>query len=416
VTATWRILHGDCIEVMATLAEGSVDAVVCDPPYGLGFMGKDWDSPGGTGDYPMRRTTAANTVNTGASRQGGRQRACEDWHKRQLRDARTYQAWCEGWAAEALRVLRPGGYMLAMGGTRTYHRLTSGIEDAGFEIRDTVAWLYGSGFPKHASCLKPAHEPVALARKSGLRSEPLQIEAARIDGPGWAKQDGDSGAGFKTDKFMGGAGRGEPTQAGGFRESQLGRWPANVALDPEAAATLDEQTGTLTSGANPTRRGSDKFRDVYGDFGGQEECVPARGADSGGASRFLYVAKPSAEERNRGLDGFAPTGTTADGYGSIQTPKLDRAAPRENWTPHPVRNPHPTVKPVALMRWLIRLITPADGLVLDPFVGSGTTGMAALRDGFSFVGVEQDAQYVEVARARIIGDAPLLNTVSEVAA
>lgn len=378
MSSTWRLIEGDCIEQMAALEEGSVDAVVCDPPYGLGFMGKDWDSPGGEGDYPMRRTAATNTVNTGATRQGGRQRSTADFQKRQARDARAFGEWCEAWGREALRVLRPGGYLLAFGGTRTYHRLAAGLEDAGFEIRDCIAWLYGSGFPKHASCLKPAHEPVVLARKSAPAATPLNIDACRI-GDEVRVERPSSMAPMHGNRF------GDPTVTE-HRETldertYVGRWPANVALDEAAAARLDEQTGTL-KGSGPLNRNADKFRTTYGEFKGGDEPADALYGDEGGASRFLYVAKPDQAERNVGLDG---------------------------------RNPHPTVKPVALMRWLIRLVTPPGGTVLDPFTGSGTTGIAALREGYSFIGIEQDAEYVQVARARIIGDAPLLNTYAEAA-
>lgn len=161
-----RIIEGDCLEVMAAMEPASVDAVVTDPPYGLAFMGKAWDSFRAA-DMPMRRNAAQDAVNTGASRQGGRQRAGRDYQRRMARDLRAYAEWCEAWASEALRVLKPGGHMLAFGGTRTYHRLTSGIEDAGFEIRDSiltlrggdaaelspspVAWLYGSGRPAFQS-------------------------------------------------------------------------------------------------------------------------------------------------------------------------------------------------------------------------------------------------------------------------
>ena len=151
---------------------------------------------------------------------------------------------------------------------------------------------------------------------------------------------------------------------------EQGRWPANVVLDEDAAALLDEQTGELSSGANPTRRGSDKFRDAYGDFNGQTECTPARGADSGGASRFFYVAKASSAERSMGL-------------------------------PDGERSSHPTVKPVEVMRWLIRLVTPPGGTLLDPFTGSGTTGIAAHLEGFKFLGIEREPEYAAIARARI---------------
>lgn len=372
---SWRIIEGDCIEAMAAMDEHSVDAVVCDPPYGLGFMGKDWDSPGGTGDFPMRRTAEANTVNTGASRQGGRQRASEDWHKRQLRDARSYQAWCEAWGAEALRLLRPGGYLLAMGGTRTYHRLASGLEDAGFEVRDMVEWLYGSGFPKHESCLKPAHEPCMVGRKASRYSEPLNVDACRIGSESTTRERTPDDFGLVNDDGW------NPTP--GVNGSEAGRWPANVVLDPEAAAMLDEQTGESTSTGGQSSLGAFRNGDVYGK--GRDErwkADPGYG-DTGGASRFFYVAKADTAERNVGL--------------------------------HGERNLHPTVKPVALMRWLIRLVTPKGGTVLDPFTGSGTTAIAALREGFSFVGVEREAEYVAIARARIIGDAPLLNSVVEAA-
>lgn len=158
---------------------------------------------------------------------------------------------------------------------------------------------------------------------------------------------------------------------------------------------VDEQSGQLVSGANPTRRGSDKFRSVYGDFAGQRDCVPARGIDVGGASRFFYCAKASRAERNAGLDGFPPkallwsNGDAAPG--TFQSPGTDRL----------VRNFHPTVKPVDLMRWLVRLITPPGGLVVDPFAGSGTTGIACVLEGFEFVGFDRDAEYVALAEARI---------------
>lgn len=153
-----------------------------------------------------------------------------------------------------------------------------------------------------------------------------------------------------------------------------GRWPANVLLGPEAAEELDRQSGVLTSGANPTRRGSDKFRDAYGDFAGQTECTPHRGVDSGGASRFFpvfrYEAKAGAAERPRLPDGTA----------------------------------HPTVKPVPLKRWLVRLVTPPGGLVCDPFAGSGTTGEACIVEGFRCVLIEKDPASVELIRTRLRKD------------
>lgn len=305
---TWRIRHGDCIAVMGKMAPASVDAIITDPPYGLGFMGQQWDAlpPG----LP--------------------------------------------WARECLRVLKPGGHLLAFGGTRTYHRLAVAIEDAGFEMRDCLAWLYGSGFPKSknldgvwqdwGTALKPAFEPIVLARK------PLTGTVAET-------------------VFQHGTGA---LNVGECRTGP-GRWPANVLLDEEAAAMLDEQTGELPSQETRTdsSRGGRKGMFGVASGGARREYL----GQSGGASRFLYVAKASTEERNRGTVG----------------------------------NTHPTVKPVELMRWLCRLITPPGGLVLDPFVGSGSTGIAALRESFSFVGIDNEPEYVAIARARIVGDAPLLN-------
>jgi DNA modification methylase len=384
MTPSWQLIESDCLDAMRAMDADSVDAVVTDPPYGLGFMGKDWDSPGGLGDMPMRRNHATNTVNTGASRQGGRQRATEDFQRRQARDARSYQAWCEEWARELLRVLRPMGCAVVFGGTRTYHRLTCGLEDAGFEIRDQLDWLYGSGFPKHPSALKPAHEPILLARKAGARSEPLNIDACRLataDSLG-----GGAEQGTRRDQ-KGNEGWERPwmdddnaraAHAARVRENvrnaeQIGRWPANVLVDDDAAAIIDEQSGESVSRVGKPRSGPN------GDGWGMT-ATGAESDDAGGASRFFYCAKPDTAERNVGLDG---------------------------------RNPHPTVKPVELMRWLIRLVTPEGGTVLDPFMGSGTTGIAALREQRSFVGVDQEAEYVTVARARIVGDAPLLNGVLE---
>ena len=398
----WRLIEGDCIEQMRGLDAASIDCVVTDPPYGIGFMGHEWDQPGIQG----RRNDLSVTAN------------------------RSFQAWCEAWAAECLRLLKPGGHLLAFGGCRTFHRLAAGIEDAGFEIRDQIDWLFGSGFPKSrrladgvGTALKPGHEPICLARAPLVGTTQatfdahgtggLNIDAARIDvhpddpvhDAVWTARPSairPGTCGFVTSQ-----------QQDGARHSaaphDAGRWPANVVLDEDTAAELDEQTGALRSGANPTRRCSDKFRQVYGDFAGQAECDPARGADAGGASRFYYCAKTSTAERNTGLDGF-PAEPLNWSSGEQSPGTFQSAGPAIH------RNGHPTVKPVDLMRWLIRLAAPPGGIVLDPFTGSGSTGIAALREARSFVGIEREPEYVALARARIIGDAPLLNTHAEVAA
>lgn len=369
------VAAGECIAVMRGMADCSVHAIVTDPPYGLGFMGKGWDA------LPPGRA----------------------------------------WAEECLRVLRPGGHLLAFGGTRTYHRLACAVEDAGFEIRDCLAWLYGSGFPKShnlkdewdgwGTALKPAHEPIVMARKPLIGTVAanvlehdtgaLNVEACRV-----ATTDDLNGGAYSAERKPSDSewvahGGTIHSSTGREYEQPAGRWPANVLLDPEAAALLDEQTGELTSGANPRRRGADTTRAAYGEFGGQEKCAAPRGIDSGGASRFFYVAKASSRERNAGLERFEARAiniTEGHGRGPVNTSKKSDGGVREN---RPRQNTHPTVKPIALMRWLVRLVTPPGGVVLDPFAGSGTTGCACALEGFEFVGVEREPEYVEIANARI---------------
>jgi DNA modification methylase len=379
-----RVITGDCLEVLPTVGDGSVDAIVTDPPYGLGFMGKQWD------DLPP-----------GVK-----------------------------WARECLRVLKPGGHLLAFGGTRTYHRLACAIEDAGFEVRDCLAWLYGSGFPKSrdvskaidkaagatrevvgprirvdgkapgivgnqgartmgvfgdlptdvtgpatpdaeqwngwGTALKPAHEPIVLARKplTGTVARnvlahgtgALNVDATRIEmsDADRAVVDARSGAGYGTGVSVGAHhGRDEGER---FTSAPAGRWPANVVLDPEAAAML------------------------------------------GAVSRFFYVAKASRAERNAGLDGFEEQTIKLPGKATRFNPQTGELT--DGYTGER-RNTHPTVKPIDLMRWLVRLITPPGGLVLDPFTGSGTTGIACALEGMAFLGIEREAEYVDSARARI---------------
>ena len=428
---SFEVIHGDCLTLMAEMEAGSVDAVVCDPPYGLEFMGKEWDrldgggagtSKPGIGDrdteWPSFGGSEFGGANPTCAVCGGRLRGakkCEcaepDWHVKGKRtngggktaSALAMQDWHTAWAEQALRVLKPSHYLLAFGGTRTWHRLACALEDAGFEIRDTLMWLYGSGFPKGKACLKPAWEPIILARKPGPMRE-LGIEECRIgtnaadialmaarSHPNGTVSGNGGGVTYGFDKPE------------GFVPSPSGRWPANLILDEEAAGMLDSTVGTLKSGKAPATgfiRNSDKTRNAYGDFKGNRDEPTVLIGDSGGPSRFFYCAKASRAERNKGLEGMEarqrdlsrhagqPSMNGGDGNPYNRGAKL-------------VQNHHPTVKPIDLMRWLVRLVAREGDLVLDPFTGSGTTGVACVEEGREFVGIEREAEYVEIARRRI---------------
>lgn len=436
------VYHGDCLDVLASMSDCSVDAVVTDPPYGLGFMGKAWDSSFVAADVPMRRSGALDAVNTGAARQGGRQRAGQDYQRRMARDSREFGAWCERWAAECLRVLKPGGHLLTFGGTRTWHRLACAIEDAGFEVRDSIAWLYGSGFPKSldvskaidkaaraerevlgvagrsgggriamdagnrsgylagdyyetapatpeaerwqgwGTALKPAFEPIVVARKpltgtvaqnvlqhgtGALNIDACRIHTAGSEGVAYTVKRLKPGA---TLQKTGGTWRPDdntdlPWEAGREYEGQTkdGRWPTNVVLDDTQAAELDKQSGMTASREGKPRAGAN------GDGWGMT-ATGAEYSDTGGASRFFptfrYEAKAPTKERPR-VDGVA----------------------------------HPTVKPLDLMRWLVRLVTPPGGTVLEPFAGSGTTAEACVIEGFRCIAIEREATYLPLIVARL---------------
>ena len=357
------LMLGDCRERLKELADCSVDSVVTDPPYELGFMGKSWDSTGVAYDVTV-------------------------WQ-------------------ECLRVLKPGGHLLAFGGSRTYHRLAVAIEDAGFQIRDQIMWVYGSGFPKSlnvgkqdgcqewsgwGTALKPAHEPIVLARKpldgtvannvlvhgvGGINIDGCRVEAQDTFGGGTKGTSGFA-AGYEHDGWVAG--------------SSLGRFPANFIHDgsDEVVELFSDSKG----GAYPAKRG----QAVNTSFAsGQETEGGFRSmGDSGSAARFFYCAKANKKDRNEGLDGFAEKREAdriiSDGVGG-ENPR--------NRSNTPKLNHHPTVKPTDLMRYLCRLITPPNGTVLDPFTGSGSTGKAAVAEGFSFIGVEQSEEYLAIAKARI---------------
>lgn len=377
MTPSHQILVGDCLELLRQMPDNSVDSVVTDPPYGLSFMGKKWDY-----DVP----------------------AVEVW-------------------VECLRVLKPGGHLLAFAGTRTQHRMAARIEDAGFEIRDMIAWVYGSGFPKshnlggdHAgwgTALKPALEPITVARKpfAGTvaanmlmhSTGALNIDRCRVATP-------DDTARISNGAMRGGnfaGGDSAPGPIGGGHDA--GRWPANLIHDgssevieafPDApgqlaaASTSDTQRAGQNVYGNMKRgRGTEASAnsDNAGVVGFQMK-PGARRLDSGSAARFFYCAKTSRKDRNEGLlSSDAPAVTTDATMRDCETAE---------WSTRN-GNSHPTVKPTDLMAYLLRLVTPPGGVALDPFMGSGSTGKAAMREGFQFIGCEIDEQYAAIARARI---------------
>lgn len=349
----YQIINGDCIEAMRAMPDNSVDSVVTDPPYELtsarpggrspatqgkvmkGFMGMAWDGSG---------------------------------------IAYSVEMW-----AEALRVLKPGGHLLAFSGSRTYHRMTCAIEDAGFEVRDQIMWLYGSGFPKshnlageHAgwgTALKPSHEPIAVARKPfkgtvaanvlAFGTGAINIGACRVNPTAESRERAGEASQDRRYTEAGSTNfAAKPGVRGGAPE---GRWPANIIHDgsDEVVALFPDSKGQMGRAKDD---GEVSGNSVYGKLRNVTTNPEPRG-DIGSAARFFYCAKASKKDR----------GT----------------------------NNHPTVKPTDLMAYLVRLVTPPGGLVLDPFMGSGSTGKACMREGFRFIGCELSAEYAAIADARI---------------
>jgi DNA modification methylase len=386
-------LHvGDCLEVLPTLEADSVDAVVTDPPYGLEFMGRSWDRLGDVGttshsgptlvaggergqygkvSYSGSANKKCRRCNKWAWDHEGRKCECEvpDFPNVGAHQGRLMQDWHHRWAVEALRVTKPGGYLLAFGGTRTHHRLVCALEDAGWIIRDELDWIYASGFPKGKANLKPAHEPIVLARKPGpLR--PLGIDATRIPAEPYSYPNGPKGNVDPTSIAL-------PRIETPVESHPLGRWPSNVLLsDPELFDQPNPYVvgsgATTTSGDKAfSRKGSERHWEG-GAFG--DDPTPYLG-DSGGYSRFFIIPKADRAERERGL---------ADRE-RVVAPNGNKWTDQDYRTPGVLRsraNVHPTVKPIDLMRHLVRLVTPPGGVVLDPFLGSGTTCLAASEEGF----------------------------------
>lgn len=419
------LYHGDCIEVMRTLPDASVHAVVTDPPYGLEFMGKEWDGADGfrrslnqadagrdsvfgrtsrtSPEYRTASKSAAGMskpgigerdiawpshlgglnpkcLSCGKWQRGGSPCVCEapQFTNERLPRLHAFQEWCEVWAAECLRVLVPGGFLLSFGGTRTWHRLAVAIEDVGFEMRDSIAWLYGSGFPKHPNVLKPAFEPIAVARKPMIGTLAvnvaahgaggLNVDANRVgDGSGSRTRAGEA---TESTRYTDAGGTNFAPTPGARGGGPDGRWPTNVLLDESQAEVLDAQSGTSRDGVavNRNRNSTELASEQGWGFRKQSEDVGYGG--EGGASRFFptfrYEAKASGSER-----------PNADGV------------------------LHPTVKPIAVMQWLVRLVAVEGGVILDPFVGSGTTAEACMREGVSCIAIERDATYLPLILQRL---------------
>lgn len=405
-----RVVVGDCLTLLRLLPDSSVDAVVTDPPAGIAFMNKEWDD--------FRR--ARSTNDAGRCSVHGRMSRSGSEYGRGSRAS--FIAWLTERMMECLRVLKPGGHMLVWSIPRTSHWTATALEDAGFDVRDRVSHFFGTGFPKSVNLSKaidkrlgaepvvvganPNHRPVSGTTYEGVYAggntgaavitEPSSSEAKQWQGFGTALKpacedwwlvrkplDGtvvanvlDHGTGalnidacrITTDEPLTRKLNANTESTSGWKSTNRspvagkdgGRWPAHITFDEEAAAVLDEQSGPGVSRKGRPRKG--RPGDGYG-----MTHTGAEYNDAGGASRFYYVAKPTRSERDAG----------------------------------PTRNVHPTVKSINLMRWLVRLVTPPGGLVLDPFTGSGTTGIACVHEGFRFKGFEQSEEYAEIARKRI---------------
>ena len=358
-----NILHGDSLVILPTLPDNSIDSCVTDPPYHLTSVVKRF----GKAD-----SAPAQFGTDGAFARASRGFMGKEWDGGDI--AFRPEIW-----AEVLRVLKPGGHLLAFGGTRTYHRMACAIEDAGFEIRDMTGWLYGSGFPKShnqhgdwegwGTALKPAQEPICVARKPliGTVAEnlaawgtgALNIDACRVETGERIVATRNVALGSSSGGVYGPA-----VVSGVYQQKDGGRWPANVIHDgsDEVLGAFPAAPGQIADAS--TKPGS-KTQHVFGAMACEGEASAERRADSGSAARFFYCAKAG---------------------------KGDRAGSK-----------HPTVKPIKLMRYLCRLVTPPGGTVLDPFAGSGTTLQAAIEEGFSAIGIEREAEYLADINRRLMG-------------
>jgi site-specific DNA-methyltransferase (adenine-specific) len=403
------VYNGDCLEVMDTIDKCSVDSVVTDPPYHLTSIVKRYGKEGSAPPKDYNQSGVFKRTSTGFMG--------KEWDGGDI----AFQA--NTWR-KCYELLKPGGHLIAFSGSRTYHRMAVAIEDAGFEIRDQCIWLYGSGFPKShnvgdgwGTALKPAHEPMVLARKPLSEKSiadnvikhgtgAINIDACRIEGevkhpdtmPDFRDQGEQSKAAIGVDKLSFGQtsnakrkkvvrkartadgvwtddNSGMKSEGSEYADADpRGRWPSNIMHDGSEQV---QEIFPTTISTEVSRQRTHKGIWTAGELADTEQFMPAYG-DHGNASRYFYCAKTSKDERKFGLGADIKANT------------------------------HPTVKPVELMRYLVRLVTPKGGLVLDPFMGSGSTGMGAREEDFSFIGIEKESEYYEIAKARIKNVKPQL--------
>lgn len=378
------LVRGDCLEFLKRLDDNSIDSVVTDPPAGIAFMGAEWDR--------MKRAG--------------------------MTELQAFQEFiCEVFT-EVYRVLKPGGHAVVWALPRTSHHTAMGLERSGFDIRDQGTYLFhvfGSGFPKShnldgehkgfGTALKPAVEFWILVRKpvEGTVAEnvlkygtgALNIDGCRVGSETVSTHSRGSNEAYPkrpNEKTVAESGRKKDQRIDLDTDTErTGRWPAHLILDEGAAALLDAQ-----SGVSKSTKGKPRASKQPGEGWGMTS-TGAEYEDEGGASRFFYVPKAAKRDKDEGLDALAVK-TAGE--------KTNRTEGSAGITPYagsrgPSKNSHPTVKSTALMTWLVRLVTPPGGVVLDPFMGSGSTGKAALREGFQFVGCEREQEYMEIAKARI---------------
>lgn len=414
----YNVLCGDAFSRLKEFPDNHFDSCVLDGPYGLSFMGKSWDTF--SADNSDKRTKAKarkNGIRTGIGKPSGESSSfTAGEYDRSSESNRNFQLWFTDLAREILRVLKPGAYFLSFGGTRTFHRMISGIEDAGFEIRDCIMWTFGSGFPKSynltdelGTALKPSWEPICMARKplEGTIEQNykkwgtgvLNISRTRVPGEPWT-------FGTQTDIKGGRYGDSRPSDGDVYAKNVVGgengRWPANIIHDgsPEVMALFPE----TKSGTGAVMKESAKG---YSPNALSKESRPAGTemvtyGDQGSAARFFYCAKTSRSDRNEGLDHLPKKPLAAGNQAQAQVKRgvLDHAGDSGMNTVHMLQNNHPTVKPTKLMRYLVAMVTPPGGEVLDPCCGSGSTGKPAILEGFNVVLIDREQQWAEIAAAR----------------